>query len=109
MILHLNALESGAVARSGPAIAALLGGIEATADADLLASLRLHLDWLQYRANFRDALIVRRACDENGRSITLAEIAVDLRRLTAETAPEALRGAFTSLAHDDAGETDGDV
>ena len=47
MILHLNALESGAVARSGPAVAALLGGVEASADPAVLAGLRLHLDWLQ--------------------------------------------------------------
>jgi hypothetical protein len=106
MILHLNALESGAVARSGPAIAALIGAIEATADPAMLAGLRLHLDWLQYRANFRDPFMVRRACDEAGRSVTLAEIAVDLRRLTPELASDALRGALETLARDDAGEPD---
>jgi hypothetical protein len=53
--------------------------------------------------------MVRRACDEAGRSVTLAEIAVDLRRLTPELAADALRVALETLARDDADEPDGAV
>src|SRR5499427_6532978 len=49
-------------------------------DARLAPSLRIHLDWIQYRTNFRDPVIVRRACDAHGNATALAEIAIDLRQ-----------------------------
>jgi hypothetical protein len=36
--------------------------------------VRLHFDWVQYRANFRDPVMVR-ATDGGGRPMALAEIA----------------------------------
>jgi hypothetical protein len=81
MILHINHLQPGVAAAAGQTVGALLALIEeAGLDARLLASLRLHLDWIQYRANFRDPVSLRRATDADGQPLTLAEIAVDLRR-----------------------------
>jgi hypothetical protein len=68
-------------------------------DARTLSTLRIHLDWIQYRANFRDPVIVRRAIDAQGRMLPLAEIAIDLRQVDAarltpllDDAQRALRG-----------------
>ena len=38
-------------------------------DVRTLSTLRIHLDWIQYRANFRDPVIVRRAIDAQGRML----------------------------------------
>src|SRR6185503_7867494 len=53
-------------------------------DVRTLSTLRIHLDWIQYRTNFRDPVIVRRAIDAQGRMLALAEIAIDLRQVDAE-------------------------
>ena len=52
-------------------------------DVRTLSTLRIHLDWIQYRANFRDPVIVRRAIDAQGQILALAEMAIDLRQVEA--------------------------
>jgi hypothetical protein len=71
-------------------------------DAKLAPSLRVHLDWIQYKTNFRDPVIVRHTADASGRALPLAEIAVDLRQATAAQLPEALAKAVRSLSAPDA-------
>src|SRR5678816_610500 len=96
MILHVNHLQPGVAAAAGQTVESLLTLVEeAGLDARLLASLRLHLDWIQYRANFRDPVSLRRATDADGQPLTLAEIAVDLRRPA--DAPAGLRRALRCL------------
>ena len=75
-------------------------------DARTLSTLRIHLDWIQYRANFRDPVIVRRAIDAEGRLLPLAEIAIDLRQMEPERltplladAHKALRGRSVEAEH----------
>src|SRR5678816_879218 len=64
MILHVNHLQPGVAAAAGQTVESLLTLVEeAGLDARLLASLRLHLDWIQYRANFRDPVSLRRPAD----------------------------------------------
>jgi hypothetical protein len=83
VILHVN--HTGPSGRlAGPA-SELLGALlalveEGRVDARLLPALRVHLDWIQYRANFREPVTVRRAADAAGAPMALAEIAVDLRQ-----------------------------
>ena len=50
-------------------------------DQRTLSRLHIHLDWIQYRANFRDPIVVRRAFDAAGALLPLAEIAIDLRQV----------------------------
>ena len=50
-------------------------------------SLRIHLDWIQYRTNFRDPVIVRRTTDAQGKPMALAEIAIDLRQADPPSSP----------------------
>ena len=66
-------------------------------DARIAPSLRIHLDWLQYKTNFRDPVIVRRTTDAQGRSLALAEIAIDLRQCDAGQLPQQLERAIKSV------------
>ena len=49
-------------------------------DARIAPSLRIHLDWIQYKTNFRDPVMVRRTTSSQGQALPLAEIAIDLRQ-----------------------------
>jgi len=66
-------------------------------DARLAPSLRIHLDWIQYKTNFRDPVIVRRTASPQGQPLPLAEIAVDLRQADATTLQADLSRAVKSL------------
>jgi hypothetical protein len=66
-------------------------------DSRTLSMLHIHLDWIQYRANFRDSVIVRRAIDTGGRLLPLAEIAIDLRQIEAERLTTLLAEAQKAL------------
>jgi hypothetical protein len=66
-------------------------------DPRLLASLRVHLDWLQYSANFREPLVVRRTIDGQGRPLPLAEIAIDLRQADPERLVDGLASALKTI------------
>jgi len=100
MILHVNHTSpSGRVAAPASALlGALLALIEdGRVDARLLPALRVHLDWIQYRANFREAITVRRATDAAGALMSLAEIAVDLRQAEPARFGEELSRALGAL------------
>jgi len=70
---------------------------EGVLDPKLAPSLRVHLDWIQYKTNFRDPVMVRRTADSMGRVLPLAEIAVDLRQTSAENLCADLARAVRSL------------
>ena len=59
-------------------------------DARLAPSLRIHLDWIQYKTNFRDPVMVRRTTKRAGQPLPLAEIAIDLRQADAARLPDEL-------------------
>ncbi|MEO8259483.1 MAG: hypothetical protein ABI868_19205 [Acidobacteriota bacterium] len=86
MILHFNHVSGGTSAKSlgdltGLVVGSIVSQVEqGTVDARLLSSLRVHLDWVHYKHNFREAVSVRRATRSDGRALALAEIAVDLRQ-----------------------------
>src|SRR5688500_15021055 len=96
MIVHFNqSLETARTGREGSRepFAELAGRVveslatllqQGQVDVRTLATLRIHLDWIQYHANFRDPVIVRRAIDAQGQMLALAEIAIDLRQVDAE-------------------------
>ena len=66
--------------------------------AKVAPSLRVHLDWIQYKTNFRDPVMVRRTADSSGRPLPLAEIAVDLRQTSTERLSHDLARAVRTLA-----------
>jgi hypothetical protein len=66
-------------------------------DAKMAPSLRIHLDWIQYKTNFRDPVMVRRTSNAQGQALPLAEIAIDLRQADAVRLPLDLARAVKSL------------
>jgi len=66
-------------------------------DARLAPSLRIHLDWIQYKTNFRDPVIVRRTTNSQGQTLPLAEIAIDLRQASAASLPDDLARAVKAI------------
>jgi hypothetical protein len=95
---HLGPGGPGAAdldARAGDAVRTLLGLVaDGRIEPRLLPALRVHLDWVQYRANFREPVTVRRATDARGQPLGLAEIAVDLRQVQAPALRDALARAL---------------
>jgi hypothetical protein len=105
MIVHLNHLEPSVAAGAGEALQAVLALLEeGCLEPALLPALRVHLDWIQYRSNFREPVSVRRATDGRGAPLPLAEIAVDLRQTGGPALREALRGALSALGPEPAGD-----
>ena len=109
MIVHFNqSLQTTRTGREGSreTFAELAGRVveslatlleQGQVDVRTLSALRIHLDWIQYRANFRDPVIVRRASDAQGRMLALAEIAIDLRQVEAERLTPLLADAQSAL------------
>ncbi len=109
MIVHFNqSLQTARTGREGSreTFAELAGRVveslatllqQGQVDVRTLSTLRIHLDWIQYRANFRDPVIVRRAIDAQGKMLALAEIAIDLRQVEAERLTPLLAEAQKAL------------
>ncbi|PWU20760.1 MAG: hypothetical protein C5B48_12090 [Candidatus Rokuibacteriota bacterium] len=112
MILHINHTQgssghSALPGRASDLVRTLLTLVEeGRVDARLLATLRVHLDWIQYRANFREAVTVRRASDKHGEPVGLAELAVDLRQAEPERFRDDLALALSAMTSE--GAHDGD-
>jgi hypothetical protein len=105
MILHLNTLpetgrlQPGLGERARQVVGLLLDLLdEGDVDPRALSALRVHLDWIQYRANFRDPVIARRATDSRGETLALAEIAIDLRQAEAGLLRGPLAEALSAMA-----------
>jgi hypothetical protein len=100
MILHVNHTAPGArmASQASELVGALLSLIEeGRIDPRLLPTLRVHLDWIQYRANFREPITLRRAADSRGEPMPLTEVAVDLRQIETGRLREALARALAAL------------
>jgi hypothetical protein len=108
VIVHINHIapaktKRGALRQAESDLGALVTGCmmsmveDGILDPQLAPSLRVHLDWIHYRGNFRDPVIVRRTTDSRGRTLPLAEIAVDLRQADAATIEGELLQAVRSL------------
>ena len=108
MIVHINHIapskkktgqRSPQSEMSGLATGSMMSLVEeGVLDPKLAPSLRVHLDWIQYKTNFRDPVMVRRTADGWGRLMPLAEIAVDLRQADAGRLPGELAEAVRTLS-----------
>jgi hypothetical protein len=98
VIIHVNFLPKSGETGIGEVIAALFALVDrGRLDPEALPHLRLHLDWIQYKANFREAVTVRHATNARGERAALAELAVDLRRTRSESLLDELAGALASV------------
>jgi hypothetical protein len=108
VIVHINHIAPSKKKVAGRSPASQLAGLvnctmvsmveDGVLDSRLAPSLRVHLDWIQYKTNFRDPVMIRRAADSSGRLLPLAEIAIDLRQTSTERLPADLARAVRSLA-----------
>jgi len=99
MIIHVNHLQKGQEAAAGAVTAALFSLVEeGRLDQRFLTQLRVHLDWIQYKKNFREAVMVRPALDGRGEPLALAEIAVDLRQVRQDSLRDDLARALAVAA-----------
>ena len=108
VIVHINHISQSKKAKGNQRspqseLASLVTGSlmsmveEGVLDAHLAPSLRIHLDWIQYKTNFRDPVIVRRTTNPQGQILPLAEIAIDLRQANATSLPDELAQAVREL------------
>jgi hypothetical protein len=99
MILHVNYLPQPRTAAASGFVATLFTLLEeGWGDPSLLARLRVHLDWVQYRQNFREAVMIRRVSTGRVEASPLAELAIDVRQARPETFREELVRALNELS-----------
>jgi hypothetical protein len=102
VIVHVNYLPKAGDTSPSEVLGAFFALLEqGRLDPDLLPRLRLHLDWIQYKANFREPITVRHGADASGRRMALAELAIDLRRARPERLSEALAAAVAAVEADE--------
>jgi hypothetical protein len=112
VILHFNHLSRGKSVKSLDELTGLIAGsLTALAesgaiDQKLLRTLRVHLDWIHYKTNFREPVMVRRTTMPAGERGPLAEIAIDLRQADPAGLPQQLAHAL-SQAHASGSDDDG--
>jgi len=103
VILHFNHVSRGKSAKSLSELTSLVAGSltslaeQGAVDAKLLRALRVHLDWIHYKTNFREPVMVRRTTMPGGQPGPLAEIAVDLRQVDPATLPLQLAHALQTV------------
>jgi hypothetical protein len=107
VIVHINHIsqtkgKSGKRSQVGELVSLVTGSLvslveDGVLEASLAPSLRIHLDWIQYRTNFRDPVCVRRTTDPHGKPMSLAEIAIDLRQANPAELPLQLGRALKSV------------
>src|SRR5262245_16960036 len=106
MLIHVNCLGRTTSAEVGPTLAAVSEAVEESGiDPDHLV---VSLDWVQYKRNFREPIVLRRfvPSDEDGPH---AELVIDMRRALTLDLPAALRAAIigTDAVPDPAGDANG--
>ena len=106
MIVHINHIsqskKGGKKSQLGELASLVTGSLVdlvegGQLDARIAPSLRIHLDWIQYKTNFRDPVIVRRTTDAAGKSLALAEVAIDLRQCNSADLPAQLERAVKQI------------
>lgn len=101
MILHVNYLPQARKAAAKEVVPTLFSLLEeGWGDPSLLAHLRAHLDWIQYRHNFREAVTVRRTFTGRGEPLPPIELAIDVRQARPETFREELIRALNLIRSD---------
>jgi hypothetical protein len=98
VIVHINHIATAKKKSQLGDLASLVTGSlvnlveDGILDSRIAPSLRIHLDWIQYKTNFRDPVMIRRTTNPEGQPLALAEIAIDLRQADPSQLP-------TQLAH----------
>jgi hypothetical protein len=99
MILHLNhTRKDSAAATASEVVTAILALLEEKQiEPAQFANLQIHLDWIQYKQNFREAVTITEGSGSNGGSAPM-EIRIDARQLAPGTLRESMRQALRSAS-----------
>jgi hypothetical protein len=84
MILQINHLQRSIAAATAQDVIETLHALmeEGHLEQDQFAHLRVHLDWIQYRQNFRECVTVTKGARDEGERHPYLEIYIDTRQLT---------------------------
>src|SRR5678815_2329113 len=100
MILHINHVQPGRSESTSGVVSTLLSLLEAgDIDPNTLGHLNVHIDWVQYKSNFREPVSIRRVVRDD-ELLPLADIAVDLRQIHPETLRQSLSEALNGAVPD---------
>jgi hypothetical protein len=97
MILHVNhTRKDSAAATASEVVSTILTLLEdKQIEPAQFANLQIHLDWIQYKQNFREAVTITEGGGSNGNAAPM-EIRVDARQLTPGTLRDSMRQALRS-------------
>ena len=103
MILHVNHINPERTALAS-AVASTLVAVagERQVSPRILENLNVHLEWLQYKTNFREAVAVRRATRGED-LLPWIEVGIDLRQVRPESLKEELLSALNDVSDAAAG------
>src|SRR5436853_4682051 len=103
MILHVNHIPPKQTALAGAVASTLvMAAVEGQVQPRILENLNVHLEWLQYKTNFREAVAVRRAM-RGDEILPWIEVGVDLRQAQQESLKEEFVSALNDAADPAAG------
>ena len=92
MILHVNHVPPKQTALAASVVSTLVTAAgEGQVAPRILENLNVHLEWLQYKTNFREAIALRRAT-RGEETLPWIEVGVDLRQVR----PDSLKEEFVS-------------
>jgi hypothetical protein len=99
MILYVNHTRRDAAATTANEVVATVLSLleEGHLEPAQFARLRIDLDWVQYRQNFREAVMVTRGAREEPGHASLMEVHVDSRQAAGGSLREALQCAISRL------------
>ncbi len=85
MLLHINHFRKGRASVASDVVSTLLSLFEdEQLDRKILPHLNVHLDWVQYKNNFREAVDLRKAV-RDGQDLPLVELVIDERQVCKDT------------------------
>jgi len=100
MILHINHVQPGRAQSTSDVVSKLLSLLEeGEIDPNTLGYLNVHIDWLQYKANFREPVSIRRVVKDD-ELLPLSEIAIDLRQIQPDAIRKSLSEALNGAGPD---------
>ncbi len=110
MILQLNHLQGKQAGASAQDVVSAVYSLlqDGHLDESQFANLRVHLDWVQYRQNFREVVAVTQCVNDRGETSPLMEIRVDARQVVPGALREQLLCAVAGAnpgAHGESGRT----
>src|SRR5688572_31424645 len=98
MILPVNNVSKDRTALASSVASTLVSVAgEGLVPPGILENLNVHLEWLQYKTNFREAVSVRRAT-KGDELLPWIEVGVDLRQVRQETLKDEFVAAVNNIA-----------